>query len=393
MFSFVLLTTKLFALYSALRYLAWLIKLNPLNEPMFEADRAEEGTYEPRSIAVLVAFRNEEAHLPELMSALSRLQTRANAQLEFLLVDDSSTDRSVEIVREASRVDARFRCLSSAGQGKKAALRSGFESIKSEWVALTDADVQLPEDWLPSLFKDLSPLEVLRLGPVYPHSDGRNLARRFFELDHFSMSLSAICEADRNKPGLSYGANMAVRTDFRRSLDEAELMPHLDSGDDVFLLEAARKHLPGHPIRMMRSAAVSTEVPLGWGDWAKQRIRWASKAPSYPDSPIRDLAWTVWLGALACVLMPWVFGLWGWIYWAVKAIVESLLLIRGARILGRPKDQVRGWIRILPMAVLIQPISVLAFSLIALRPRKPSSENRSRSGFERAANRSGEPRR
>ncbi len=325
------------------------------------------------------------------MESLRGLLAPEETKLEFILVDDASTDRSAEIVLAESKRDSRFSCLTAVGRGKKAALRTGFSATHAEWVAMTDADVKLPRDWLLCLFDDLAPGEILRMAPVYPTSAERSPSHSFFELDQFSMMLSAICEAERGRPGLSNGANMAVRLDFRRSLDESELRPEQPSGDDVFLVEAARRRSRQIPMRMMRSAAVFTEVPISWGAWAKQRIRWASKAPSYPASPIRSLAWTIWLGSLACFGMPLLFGVWGWVYWGIKAMGEAAVLIRGARILGLPEEQQMRWRHILPFAVWIQPVSVIVLSILAIRPGRPYSENRSRSGFERAANQSVEP--
>lgn len=59
---------------------------------------------------------------------------------ECLVVDDGSTDRTREIVREFERVDGRFRALASPGQGLIQGLNHGIAFARSPWIARMDAD-------------------------------------------------------------------------------------------------------------------------------------------------------------------------------------------------------------------------------------------------------------
>ena len=59
---------------------------------------------------------------------------------EVVMVDDGSQDESVDIARQWSRRDRRFRLLSGGEAGLVPALNSGLRACRGRWVARMDAD-------------------------------------------------------------------------------------------------------------------------------------------------------------------------------------------------------------------------------------------------------------
>jgi succinoglycan biosynthesis protein ExoO len=77
--------------------------------------------------------------------------------LEILVIDDCSTDNTVEVVKALGREIPALRLLSTPANGGPSAARNvGLRAAKAEWIALLDAD----DAWKPGRLKRLS--EVAR---------------------------------------------------------------------------------------------------------------------------------------------------------------------------------------------------------------------------------------
>jgi glycosyltransferase involved in cell wall biosynthesis len=83
---------------------------------------------------------------PTLPAAIESVLSQTERNWELLAVDDGSTDRSPEILREGSRRDARIRPLCGPHRGVVSALNRGLAAARSPLIARMDADdVCLPE--------------------------------------------------------------------------------------------------------------------------------------------------------------------------------------------------------------------------------------------------------
>ena len=80
-----------------------------------------------------------------LQSAISSVLDQSFTDFEFIIVDDGSTDRTVEIIER--NTDTRIRLISSSSNhGLPAALNSGIEAATGKFIARQDADDRsLPE--------------------------------------------------------------------------------------------------------------------------------------------------------------------------------------------------------------------------------------------------------
>ena len=105
------------------------------------------------SLSIIVPAYNEERRLPATLETLSAyLEKRRFTESEIVVVDDGSTDRTAEIVREWSTRNALVRLLQNPGnRGKGYAVRNGFGDARCEWVLFTDADLSTPIDDLARL--------------------------------------------------------------------------------------------------------------------------------------------------------------------------------------------------------------------------------------------------
>ena len=87
-------------------------------------------------VSVIVPVYNGERYLPRCLESLRR---QSLEEIEFLLVDDGSTDGSGEILDRAA-ADPRFRVVRQENAGVAAARYAGIQYARGEYVGFVDAD-------------------------------------------------------------------------------------------------------------------------------------------------------------------------------------------------------------------------------------------------------------
>ncbi len=98
-------------------------------------------------VSVITPVFNAVEFLPE---ALRSVQSQTLPDWEHILVDDGSTDGSLELIQEAAAADPRIRLLRTQGRSGPARARNqGLECASGKYAAFLDAD----DLWLPQKLK------------------------------------------------------------------------------------------------------------------------------------------------------------------------------------------------------------------------------------------------
>lgn len=111
-----------------------------------------DGRHAPRprggTISVVIAVRNEEQSLPSLYDRLSAVLTLTGLAWEIVLVEDSSTDGTVTMLRDLARRDERVKAiLLTRGFGHHVAISAGLDHARGDHIVMMDGDLQhRPED-------------------------------------------------------------------------------------------------------------------------------------------------------------------------------------------------------------------------------------------------------
>src|SRR4051812_45897003 len=136
-----------------------------------------------RQLCVVVPVHNEAANLPILVSrvrAVAGLIPRWDVQL--LLVDDGSTDASVEKMRElrADGVSIGYARLSK-NCGHQAALCAGLELAAGDAIVSMDSDLQHPPEEIPRMIAEFERgADVVQMVRHDPAGGGKGLFSRVF---------------------------------------------------------------------------------------------------------------------------------------------------------------------------------------------------------------------
>lgn len=114
-----------------------------------------------RTLWVVVPCHNETESLPLLLQALDRQRDQESnrVDLQLLLVDDGSTDRTLDAMRQAAQDHPWVHYVAlSRNFGKEAALYAGLDSALNhgaDLVAVMDADLQDPPELLSTMLDEV----------------------------------------------------------------------------------------------------------------------------------------------------------------------------------------------------------------------------------------------
>jgi len=107
-------------------------------------------------ISIVVPLFNEEESLVELHEQLSKAVCSLEKPIEFLFIDDGSTDNSMRVLSELHNKDPQVRVVQfRRNYGKSAALALGFKEARGEFIVTLDADLQDEPYEIPNLVKKL----------------------------------------------------------------------------------------------------------------------------------------------------------------------------------------------------------------------------------------------
>lgn len=94
-------------------------------------------------ISVVMPAYNSEAFIGQ---AIESILKQTFTDFEFIIVDDGSTDRTLDIIRSYAAGDDRIRLIQASHGGVSRAMNTGIQNATREWVAVMHSDdVALPQ--------------------------------------------------------------------------------------------------------------------------------------------------------------------------------------------------------------------------------------------------------
>lgn len=222
-------------------------------------------------VTVLLAAFNEETVIERTIRSVLRSHYPL---AEVLVVDDGSTDRTAEIVRELAVEDSRVRLVSQPNAGKSAALNRGIVELHGEIVVTIDADTVVTPQTVTNLVRRFAHDSEGNLGAVAGvvrvGNRTTNLITRWQALEYVSqIGIDRAAQSLLNGIAIVPGACAAWR---RTALLSVGGFPADTLAEDSDL--AMTLHENDWRVEQDDEAYGFTEAPETLDDLLKQRLRW-----------------------------------------------------------------------------------------------------------------------
>ena len=224
---------------------------------------------------ILIPAHNEEKVIGATIASMLRLEY-PEEKLSVLVINDGSTDSTRDIILEASYRDGRVRLFDvpagEGGRGKSRALNLAMSEVKSEVIAIYDADNTPDAHALRYLVAQLLENKELgaALGKFRTVNKNVNLLTRFINIE--TLSFQSMLQAGRwqmHNIATLPGTNFVIWT---------WLIRQLNGWDEQALTEdselSIRIYQEGYKIKFVPYAITYEQEPQTWGVWVRQRTRW-----------------------------------------------------------------------------------------------------------------------
>ncbi len=130
-------------------------------------------------LSIIFSFRNEEDVLDELLDRLHKVLDPLDLDLEFIFVNDDSTDRSVAILTKRAASDPCIKLITmSARFGVNPCFLAGMRAARGDALVTLDTDLQDPPEIIPELVeKWQSGFDIVHTTRL--HRDGESAVKMF----------------------------------------------------------------------------------------------------------------------------------------------------------------------------------------------------------------------
>lgn len=225
-----------------------------------------DDAFKPLVSVVIAAYNEERVIVDTIRSVLASDYPR----LEILVVDDGSTDGTLDVLREEFGNHPGVRVIAKPNGGKASAVNAGFRSAQGEFIVAFDADTLLAADAISRLIRHFKDERVAAVSGNVKVGNVRNLLTIWQHIEYvtgFNLERRAF---DRlNCITVVPGAIGAWR---KSAVMEAGGYKEETLAEDTDLTITLLRR--GHVIEYEERAYAWTEAPEDLRSFLKQRYRW-----------------------------------------------------------------------------------------------------------------------
>ncbi|KAE8764471.1 glycosyltransferase [Georgenia thermotolerans] len=221
-------------------------------------------------VSVVLPVFNEE---PVVAKTLAALRASDYPAFEVIVVNDGSTDNTLQVLREAASDWPQLRVVDQPNAGKSAASNHGFALARGEVVVTLDGDTLFEPGTIRMLARHFLGPDGARVGAVAGHvkvGNRRNLLTAWQSLEYISgICVTRMAEGLVGAISIVPGACAGWRRD---AVLRAGGYSHDTMAEDADLTLSI--HQLGYQVMQENAAVAWTEAPHTVRSLARQRLRW-----------------------------------------------------------------------------------------------------------------------
>lgn len=112
-------------------------------------------------ISIVIPIFNQELYLDR---SLNSVIEQSYTKLEIILVNDGSTDKSLSIMREFQKKDARIKIINQENGGLIAAVTAGVKLATGDYICFVDPDDYVSTDYIKTFIENIGDNDVIACG-------------------------------------------------------------------------------------------------------------------------------------------------------------------------------------------------------------------------------------
>lgn len=281
------------------------------------------------SISILIAARNEEVTILACLQAITQLHYSPGS-VEVLIGNDQSTDQTAQLVAGFIRERPNFRILNipesdSGLKGKANVLAQLAKQARGQVLFFTDADTQIPSDWLTNMSQQFVGNMGVITGATLP--EGPTFFHKFQTIDWlYNLTLTHLMSSV-GIPVTAMGNNMAVSRKAYDAVGGYESLPFSVTEDYVLFQAVVKK---GYDFKnLLDEKVLARTKPVDTiGAFLQQRKRWMRGATDLPLWMV-VLLYMQYLGAPLLLVLAWISPILALGVYLSKLMIQTMVLSFG----------------------------------------------------------------
>jgi len=223
-------------------------------------------------VSIIIPVWNEKSTIANTLDSLLDMQNNYDGEVEFLVIDDHSTDNSFQIIEEYSQKHKSIIALQKDGKkGKSESLNQGIRLSKYEIVGCVDADSYPSPDSLRYVVEEFTDKNVGAVTTKLVVNKPKGIVQWFQHIEYIYSNFLLMAFDAMDSIYITRGPLSLYKKDVMEEIG-GFLPADKTPTEDMEITFRIRK--AGYQIRGSNQAKVYTSVMESWKELFWQRMRW-----------------------------------------------------------------------------------------------------------------------